>query len=422
MLLLLTLPHEALLTVISCLTVTAGRLLNGMGVGAGTLVSPLYIAEISPAHERNMLMSAYQVLVQLGALFGFWAAFFAQISLSDTSALQWQLPVALQLFAGAFLLVGTLIVPESPQYLASKGQHEAMQFSLAWLRRTSLSDPRLIAESLSISSDLERRQKLPKTSLIYELRKKDVRYRLMVGVGIMIAQNMVGLNALNYFAPVIFQSAGFTSSAASLFLSGVFGVVKLLSSLAYMFKCVHIKGNRFWLLLGSAVCGISMFVLAYCIASTPSSSNNSTSTTAVGVISVLSVYLFAFSFGLSLGPISWNICAEIFPLHLNATCCAITVCTQWLFQLLIAAITPPLIAQVGWVTYLIYGGFCVVTLAWVAACVPETKGVAMGRAMDELFGAEVKNEDEEEAVEEFMGVDERTGLLGRDRRMSYTSI
>jgi hypothetical protein len=62
-------------------------------------------------------------------------------------------------------------------------------------------------------------------------------------------------------APVIFMSAGFTTVSASLFLTGVFGVVKLLSAIAFMFVFVKVKGNRFWLLFGSALCGVSMFVL-----------------------------------------------------------------------------------------------------------------------------------------------------------------
>lgn len=93
---------------------------------------------------------------------------------------------------------------------------------------------------------------------------------------------------------------------------------------------------------------------------------------------------------------------------------------------MVAATTPPLIARVGWVTYLVYGGFCVVTLAWVAGCVPETRGVAVGREMDEVFGADGKDPAAGEGDEEVMqvGFDEGTGLLGaeRERRLSYASI
>ncbi|CAJ2506144.1 Uu.00g002740.m01.CDS01 [Anthostomella pinea] len=393
-------------------TIDTGRLLNGMGVGAGTLVSPIYISEISPAPQRGMLMSGYQVLVQLGALIGFWMAFIAQATLSDHGSLQWQIPVSLQLIAGAMLLLGTLVVPDSPRYLAAKEKYGAMEKALSWLRRLDPTDPQLVEERMEIEAAANLSNKLKEHSFFNELRKEDVRHRLTVGVGLMVAQNMVGLNALNYYAPVIFMSAGFTSVSSSLFLTGIFGVVKLVSSLAFMFKCVHVKGNRFWLELGTTVCAISMLVLGYCVSASPSpEEQHEGSITAVGIVGVLMVYVFSFFFGVSLGPISWNVCAEIFPLHINSTCCAITTCTQWAFQILIAAITPPLLATIGWATYVIYGGFCILSLVWIVFCVPETRGVGVGKPMDEIFGADMAPE--EEAIVE---ASETTALLVHDRR------
>ena len=390
-----------------------GRLVNGMGVGAGTLVSPIYISEVSPASERGMLMSGYQVFVQSGALIGFWGAFVSQATISDSSILQWQIPVAVQLIAGFLLLVGTLIIPESPRYLAERGHHRAMEEALAWLRRLPIGDQILVDELTEIEEAAELGEKLKQHSFMHELKKKDVRYRLAIGIGLMVAQNMVGLNALNYYAPVIFMSAGFTSVSSSLFLTGIFGVVKLVSALAFMFRFVHVRGNRFWLKLGSGVCGISMLVLAYYVRLLPPpDQHHEAKLTFGGVISVLMVYVFAFFFGVSLGPISWNVCAEIFPLHINARCCAITTCTQWVFQIVIAAITPPLLAEVGWATYLIYAGFCILSFIWVSIFVPETRGVGVGKPMDELFGAEPPSEDEEAIME----VSETTALLVHDRR------
>lgn len=63
-----------------------------------------------------------------------------------------------------------------------------------------------------------------------------------------------------------------------------------------------------------------------------------------------------------------------------------TTCTQWLFQIVIAAITPRLLASVGWLTYVVYAGFCLLTYVWVTACVPETRGLPLGREMDAVFG------------------------------------
>jgi len=228
-----------------------------------------------------MLMSGYQTILQLSALAGFWGAYASHSTFPESSALQWQLPTAIQLIPGILLLVGILFIPETPGFLAEKGRFEDAESSLVRLRGvkgeewTIAGEMEEIRDAARVSAMLMEK----KESFGKELLKKGVRKRLVVGVGLMIAQNMVGLNALNYCeylehvihdyrmltfeldAPVIFMSAGFTSVSSSLFLTGVFGVVKLLSAIAFMFVFVKIRGNRFWLLLGSSLCGVCMLIL-----------------------------------------------------------------------------------------------------------------------------------------------------------------
>jgi hypothetical protein len=219
------------------------------------------------------------------------------------------------------------------------------------------------------------------------------------------------------------MSAGFTSVSSSLFLTGFFGVVKVISATSFMLIFVHWYGTRFWLKVGSAICGISMIILAVCVhrMPPPGSPTESTGLTVDGVISVAMVYIFAFAFGVSLGPLSWNICSEIFPVHIKPICCAITTVVQWLFQIVISMITPHLLAKVGWLTYLLYAACCIISYIWVDSCVPETKGVPLGRPMDKLFISASKND--VGSVEFIEDVDETTALLSRravrERRDSF---
>lgn len=182
-----------------------GRLINGCGTGAATLALPLYLSEIAQAAERGFLMGVYQIFIQLGALLGFWIAFLCQSTLPDESAMQWQVPVALQLAGGAILLLGCAVIPESPLFLAAQGNYPAMEKSLAWLRRRPVGDPALLAERLEMEAATELGEKLKGTSFWSELRKKDVRRRLHVGVGLMVLQTSIGINALNYYSPIIFM-------------------------------------------------------------------------------------------------------------------------------------------------------------------------------------------------------------------------
>ncbi|CZR54855.1 related to monosaccharide transporter [Phialocephala subalpina] len=402
----------------------AGRFLNGLGVGCGTLVSPMYISEISPPNERGMLMSGYQTILQLSALAGFWGAYASNSLFLDTSPLQYRLPIAIQLVPGLLLLFFTLFIPETPRFLAEKGRFDEAETALAWLRGVGPDEDGKVAEELDEVMEAARVSEVlkgRKESFLKEVLKKGVRERLVVGVGLMIAQNMVGLNALNYYAPVIFMSAGFTTVSSSLFLTGVFGVVKLLSAIAFMFGFVRIKGNRFWLLLGSALCGVSMFILAYFVHALPPQDQLADAKLTIGgVISVLTVYIFAFSFSVSLGPISWNVCSEIFPLHINAKCCAVTTCTQWLFQIVIAYITPRLLASIGWATYIIYALFCTLTYIWVLFSVPETRNVALGKEMDQVFAGVKDDFDLEEDVETTVLLRAERGGLRRGSFGTYT--
>lgn len=147
-------------------------------------------------------MSGYQTILQISALAGFWGAFAANAIFPNTSDLQWQLPVVIQFIPGAFLLLGAAIIPETPQYLAGKEKWAAVADSLAWLRQMPQDNPAIMDEvhEVKIAAELSKAmvQNQKQVSFFREAMKKPVRRRLGVGIGLMIAQNMVGLNALNY--------------------------------------------------------------------------------------------------------------------------------------------------------------------------------------------------------------------------------
>lgn len=388
-----------------------GRFINGMGTGAATLALPLYLCEIARPEGRGFLMGIYQLFIQFGALLGFWIAYFCQSTIPDSSRVQWQVPVALQVAGGIALFAGCMVIPESPQWLASVDRHVAMRQSLAWLRRRSVDDPALLAECRTLQAPAATNEKSETRSFFTELKTPDIRRRLHVGIGIMILQTSIGINTLNYYSPIIFQSAGFTSVRSSLFLAGTFGIVKVIASLAFTFKCVRYRGNRFWLILASSICGLTLLILSYTVKLSSSSNagpNDASSVTSAGVLSVLMVYTYTLIYGVSWGPIAWNICAEIFPLHINSTCCAITTCVQWASVIVTAAVTPSLLATLGGGLYALLSGLCFVSLVWVALVVPETRGVGIGREMDAVFGVTVLiDADKQISVE----VSETTPLL-----------
>lgn len=157
------------------------------------------ISEISPPDERGMLMSGYQTILQLSALVGFWGAYASNSLFLDSSPLQYKLPIAVQLVPGV-LLFFTLFIPETPRFLAEKGRVDEAETSLAWLRGVGEEEWKVAEEMEEVleAARVSKVMKARKESFLKEIIKKGIRERLLVGVGLMIAQNMVGLNALNY--------------------------------------------------------------------------------------------------------------------------------------------------------------------------------------------------------------------------------
>lgn len=146
-----------------------------------------------------------------------------------------------------------------------------------------------------------------------------------------------------------------------------------------------------------------MLALAFGVRGLNGSPSSQSPTSFVGLGCVGLVYVFAFAFDVSWGPTSWNVCSEIFPSEVKAPCCTITTSVQWLFQIVISAMTPTLIAKVGCVTYLVLAACGAISYVWVALGVPETRRVKLGKDMDELFTPQSE-------VQE--GMTEVTALLG----------
>ncbi|CAK7233759.1 hypothetical protein SBRCBS47491_008720 [Sporothrix bragantina] len=418
-----------------------GRLLSGAGVGVGTLVAPLYITEISLPWQRGMLHASWQVAMQIAALVGFWGTYVSNGLFPDTSDWQWTVPVLLQVLPGIILLVGGIaLLPESPIWLAEQQQVETAIKTHAWLHHgdnhditaATYSSPDATSQEevvfyRSISDRKQHATSSKQQNHLRALFRPLVRKRLVRGIVLMALMTLSGTNALNFFAPVIFMSAGFTATGASLLLTGLFGLVKLAAALSFMLYFVRVRGHRFWISVSAAACAASLLVLAFCVKTFEHRSGKvEPASITYGATACLMVFVFAFFFGIGHGPIAWSFCAEVFPADVSTLCCTVTTCSQWLFQTVNAVATPFLLAGAGWRTWLLFSAVNAITLGWCYVYLPETRGVALGRAMDEVFKDELGGlssrvaakagrvvvvvQDEERAIPT-----EETSLLAEDR-------
>ncbi|KAL8292485.1 hypothetical protein RQP46_001097 [Phenoliferia psychrophenolica] len=222
----------------------AGRVLAGLGIGAASNLTPLYISEISPPAIRGQMVGMYEIAWQIGGLVGFWINYGITEHI-PSSRKQWIIPFAIQLIPGGLFAIGIpLILRESPRWLIQRNRRDEAVKNLCFLRNLDQNDPYIIDEinliDIQVAHD-----------------------RTAVGDGffapIKMASRAAPTHAVNYYSPTIFKSLGITGSNTGLLTTGVFGVMKTVASLIWAFLLIDNFGRRDILIVGALGGSISMF-------------------------------------------------------------------------------------------------------------------------------------------------------------------
>ena len=352
------------------------RILGGIGVGLASAICPMYIAEVAPSNLRGTLVSWNQFAIIFGQLVVYFVNF---IILGDHIApviqkmaeginqimnpadAQWAIEkgwrymfVSEAVPAGLFTVL-LFLVPETPRYLALIGQDEK---ALEILTKINGS-----AKAKEILSEIK--------ETVSEKTEKLFTYGwLVIFVGIMLSvfQQIVGINAVLYFSPRIFESLGM---ANPMLQTVIMGIVNITFTLVAIFTVERI-GRKPLLIWGS----IGMAIGAAGVAVT------SVSASIPPVIAVISIMVYSASFMFSWGPICWVLISEIFPNTIRGAAVAIAVAFQWIFNFVVSSTFLPLynmslgsVENFGHVfTYGLYGIICIVAAVFVWKLVPETKG------------------------------------------------
>ncbi|KAL9528295.1 MFS glucose transporter [Sphaerulina musiva] len=386
------------------------RLIGGLGIGMLSMVTPLYISEISPPEIRGALLVLEELSIVSGIVVAFWISYGTYYMKETEWA--WRLPFVLQILPGLILGVGILFLPFSPRWLASKGRDEEALANLAKLRQLPKSDERVLMEWFEIRAevalhreilaerhpDLQDRSRRSRVKLEIaswgDLFKKGCLKRTHVGVGIMFFQQFVGINALIYYSPTLFQTMGLTLPL-QLLMSGILNITQLLGVLTSLWTMDKL-GRRPLLLMGSALMFLSHLIITILVASHRLQ----------GWASVAMLLFYMLAFGATWGPVPWALPAEVFPTSLRAKGVALSTCSNWGNNFIIGLITPPLIQHTGYGAYIFFAIFCAASFAWTWLFVPETKGKTL-EEMDRVFGDEglslVEEERRERIAREIMG-------------------
>jgi len=338
------------------------------------MVAPLYISEIAPPEIRGALLVLEEFSIVTGIVIAFWITYGTQYMSGEWS---WRLPFLLQLIPGFVLGVGIIFLPFSPRWLASKGRDNDALTSLAKLRQCSQDDPRVIQEWYDIRAEAafqkevlaERHPKLQTRTKSNRIKlelsswadcfKRGCWRRTHVGVGLMFFQQFVGINALIYYSPTLFQTMG-QDYDMQLILSGVLNIAQLVGVTTSIWSMDKL-GRRPLLLWGSALMFISHFIIAVLVGLF---SDNWPAHKTQGWVSVAFLFLYMVSFGASWGPVPWAMPAEIFPSSLRAKGVALSTCSNWLNNFIIGLITPPMVQNTGFGAYVFFAVFCLLSLVW----------------------------------------------------------
>lgn len=349
----------------------AGRLVGGVAIGFLTTIIPCYQSEISPPSDRGF----YACLEFTGNIVGYSTSIWVDYGFSFLeNNWSWRSPLVLQVIMGFLLYLGTFVIVETPRWLLDHDDDiEGM---------IVISDLYADGDIEDEVAKLEFRQ-IKENVLIARVEGGERSYRYMltryakrVSVACfsqMFAQ-MNGINIISYYAPMIFESAGWAGRLAIL-MTGINSLVYLASTIPPWYL-VDGWGRKPLLLTGAVVMGTSLFLISYSLFL------NDTYTPQVVVGLVI---IFNAAFGASWGPIPWMM-NEVLPNLVRSKGAAMSTATNWLFNFIVGEMTPILLDVITWRTYLIPGVSCVLSFLCVHYLFPETKGLSledMGSVFDD---------------------------------------
>lgn len=345
------------------ITFMAFRILAGVAVGAASMLSPVYIAEVAPARHRGKL----QILNILAIFTGQSAAFFSNFLLRDFGgADNWRWMMGIMVIPSLLLFIFLFFIPESPRWLVEKGKS-----TLAILLLSRLTDSTAAATELA---EMESSAHAMKGKL-RELFGGKMFKLLLIGIVLAVLQQVTGINVIMYYAPSIFKSAGFGTGSA-LWQTAVMGLVNLTFAVTAMFF-VDRLGRKPLMIIGSAGMGISLLLLAFTFIT-----NNFE-----GYFVLFCIMGFLAFFGFSVGPVVWVLIAEIFPNKLRSHAVAICFFFLWAADFLVTFTFPYLLKRLEGYSFLIYASLCLLCLLFVIRFITETKGKSLEQIEKELAAA-----------------------------------
>lgn len=346
------------------------RIIVGIGIGVETTIAPLYIAEVSPAHIRGRLVSLNQLFNCIGNLAIFSIAAIIASYATETWNIEygWRMIFATGIAPAIIFLLLLAWVPESPRWLIRKGRLEQ---GLDILRKINPDESTAREQLAAIKLALQSEQ----SSRLSELFTPRLRRALIIGFCVALFQQITGINAIFYYAPEIFKTAGVDVSGAMSF-TVLIGMTLVISTLISM-RIIDKVGRRSLLIFGSA----GMAVALSCTGMLFRASETQTTLLLMCILAYVAI------FAVSYGTVAYVIISEIFPIHVRGIAVSIATFALWGGNFFVSRFFPVLVENISAAnTFFIFAGISVIALIFVLTMVPETKGKTLEEIEAELHG------------------------------------
>lgn len=332
--------------------VLVGRGISGIAIGIVSVVAPLYLAEIAPPHYRGRCVSAFQLLISLGILSSFIAAF---VFSKDQ---HWQMPFIMGALLSFFQIVALCFIPESPSWTMS---HRRVSQTIKTLTR--------LREDTQWKKELENMSKKLNATLKWNFFLKPYMLRiLMVGCILSAFQQITGINAVIYYTPKIFKAVGITSNIGSFLATLSIGCINCIATV-FSLWALDRMGRRILLLIGSFGMAVSLCVVSYVFF-------RAIHVHVFWALVGLMGYVACFAF--SLGPAIWVVLSEIFPLEIRSHAIACCLALNWLANYVVSFVFPNMIATWGGgLSFALFAAISLIAFLFVYRCIFETKGKSL---------------------------------------------
>ncbi|XP_061376493.1 sugar transport protein 13-like [Gastrolobium bilobum] len=350
-----------------------GRILLGCGVGFANQAVPVFLSEIAPSRIRGALNILFQLNVTFGILF-------ANLVNYGTNKIKggwgWRVSLGLAGIPALLLTLGASLVVDTPNSLIERGRFEEGKSVLRKIRGTDNIEPEFL--ELVEASRVANEVKHPFRNIL----KRRNRPQLVISIALQIFQQFTGINAIMFYAPVLFNTLGFKNDA-SLYSAVITGAVNVLATMVSIYS-VDKLGRRMLLLEAGVQMFFSQMVVAVILGFKVKDHSEDLSKGFAALVVVM-VCIFVSAFAWSWGPLGWLIPSETFPLETRSAGQSVTVCVNLLFTFVIAQAFLSMLCHFKFGIFFFFSGWVLIMSTFVLFLVPETKNVPIEEMTERVW-------------------------------------